>query len=353
MGILKENRQTRNSASLFDVSHLGVIRVSGKLRADFLEKMMVSDIKELKKGRATVSLIMNKEGGIVDDCIITNMGKYLSIVLNGACKHKDWAFLLKSKLNEFPDSDPNLRLELYQEDAIIALQGPRSAEVLQTILGTSLDLSRMSFLDSTIHKIGKIGAECTISRCGYTGEDGFEIMVPKDRAEALSELIINEKCGGNQDIVKMAGLGCRDTLRQECGLCLYGHELNEHIGLVEAKRVWTIGKRRRKEGGFYGWDIIKKQLQSNVRMRLCGFVTNGMAAREQYDIFNQAGDKVGYITSGTYSPTLKTPIGMAYIKVPLHKPGTVLLVSNRGIMQPITIHKIPFIQTKYYKAPKH
>lgn len=352
MGILKENIHTRTAASLFDVSHLGVIRVSGPMRAEFLEKVLVADVKELPRGRAVVSHIMNKEGGIVDECILTNMGDYLSVVVNGACRHKDWAFLLKAKLDEYSNSDDKIGLEFYQEDAIIGLQGPRAAEALQGVLGTSLDLSKMSFLDATMHKIKKIDADCAIQRCGYTGEDGFEIMVPKEKAIPLSEFLLNERAGGSQQIVKMAGLGCRNALRQECGLCLYGHELHEYIGLIEANREWTIGKRRRREGGFYGWDIVKRQLTMNVPMRLCGFTAEGMTPREQYDIFNEAGERVGYITSGTYSPTLQKPIGMAYVKLPLHKPGTKLLVSNRGIMQPITIQKLPFIKTKYYRAKK-
>lgn len=352
MGILKENRHTRSAASLFDVSHLGVIKVTGPLRAEFLEKALVSDIKELPKGKAIVSHIMNKEGGIIDDCIVTNMGDYISVVVNGACRHKDWAFLLKTKLDEYSNADDKVGLELCQDNAVLALQGPRSAEVLQALLGTSLNLKRMSFLDATDHKIKKVNAVCTISRCGYTGEDGFEIMVPNEKATVLCQALLEEKAGGNNQIVKMAGLGCRDTLRQECGLCLYGHELQEHIGLVEANRAWTIGKRRREEGGFHGWEMVKRQLITNVPMRLCGFVAKGMTAREQYDIFNQAGERVGYITSGTYSPTLKTPIGMAYVKVPLHKIDTELFVSNRGIMQSITIKKIPFVKTKYYRAGK-
>lgn len=290
--------------------------------------------------------MMNKEGGIVDECIVTNMGEHLQVVVNGACRHKDWAFLLKAKLDEYSDADDKVGLEFCEENAILALQGPRSADALQDVLGTSLNLSRMSFLDATTHKVSQVDAVCTISRCGYTGEDGFELMVPKHKATALAQLFLS------QPTVKMAGLGCRDTLRQECGLCLYGHELDEHIGLVEANRVWTIGKRRRREGGFYGWEIVRRQLTTNVPMRLCGFIAEGMIAREQYDIFNQAGERVGYITSGTYSPTLKTPIGMAYVKIPLHKPGSKLVANNRGVMQPIAIRKIPFIQTKYYRARK-
>jgi aminomethyltransferase len=177
----------------------------------------------------------------------------------------------------------------------------------------------MSFLTAKMHTIEKIGAECMISRCGYTGEDGFEIAVPKRKSIELAELFLNEKLGGNKQITKMAGLGCRDTLRLECGMCLYGHELNETIGPIEAQLAWTIGKRRKAEGGFYGYEIIKQQMGSGVPMRRCGFITQGMAAREQTEIFDNSGNKVGHVSSGSFSPSLKKPIGMAYVKVPLNK----------------------------------
>lgn len=349
MGILRENRHTRTAASLFDVSHLGVINVYGEARQSFLEKVTPSDIQRLQPGRATVSLLLNKQGGIVDDCLITNLGNHFSVFLNGACRYKDWAFLLKAKLDEFTDKDDKLKIELVEENAILALQGPRSEEVLQAVLGSATNLKRMGFLHSKIRKVKQLNEPCTITRCGYTGEDGFELMVSKDKAMQLAELLLKEKCGKDKQIVKMAGLGCRDTLRQECGLCLYGHELNENIGPVEAQLTWTIGKRRLKEGGFYGHEFVKRQSSRVVPMRRCGFVTLGKTAREQYEIFDMTGNKVGYITSGTYSPTLKKPIGMAYVKVPLTKPGTELQVNIRGEMQPITIHKLPFIKTRYYK----
>jgi len=239
------------------------------------------------------------------------------MIVNGACKNKDWAYFQKVKAEEFSSSD--LSLDYNKDNALIALQGPRAPEILQSILGSSLDLSKMSFLTAKMHKIKKIGAECMISRCGYTGEDGFEIAVPESKATALAELFLKEKCGGSAPIAKMAGLGCRDTLRLECGMCLYGHELNESIGPIESQLSWTIGKRRKVEGGFYGYDIIKQQMGSGVPMRRCGFTTVGMAAREQTEIFDASGNKVGNVSSGSYSPTLKKPIGMAYVKVPLHK----------------------------------
>jgi len=241
------------------------------------------------------------------------------MIVNGACKNKDWDYFNKVKEAEFPNAGNKLQLDYNKANALIALQGPRAAEVFQNVLGTSLDLSRMSFLTAKVHHIKKIDAECMISRCGYTGEDGFEVAVPEAKAMALAELFLKEKCGGREPITKMAGLGCRDTLRLECGMCLYGHELNESIGPIESQLSWTIGKRRKEEGGFYGYDLVKQQMGAGTPMRRCGFTTVGMAAREQTEIFDEKGNKVGHVTSGTYSPTLKKPIGMAYVKVPMHK----------------------------------
>jgi aminomethyltransferase len=350
MGIIKEHNHTREVASMFDVSHMGNIRLYGDLRNEFLERITVADVKELKKGHAVLSLIMNKNGGIEDDCIITNMGDYISIIVNGACKHKDWAYFLKTKDTEFSSAGDKLRLEFPQVNALIALQGPRAAEVLQNVIGTSLDLSKMDFMTATMQNIKKINAECMISRCGYTGEDGFEIAVPSEKAVNLGTIFLNEKCGGSDQIVKMAGLGCRDTLRLECGMCLYGHELNDTITPVESQLMWTVGKKRKVEGGYFGADVVKERAKKGVPQRRCSFVSTGMAAREKVEIFDDKEKKVGFITSGAYSPTLKRPIGMAYVDVPLHKDGTNLFAKNRGKMQAITIKKSPLVPTKYYKT---
>ncbi len=323
-GILKEHRHTRTQCGLFDVSHMGNIRIYGKSRYDFLERMVVADVRELKAGTATLSVIMNKQGGVVDDTIITNMGDYISMIVNGACKHKDWAYFLKVQQDEFsgPTKTGDLRLDFNKENALLALQGPKAAQVLDAVLAGSLNLRDMNFLTAKMHTINKIGAECMISRCGYTGEDGFEIAVPEDKATALAELFLKEKLGGSETITKMIGLGARDTLRLECGMCLYGHELNEEISPIEAQLSWLLGKRRKAQGGFYGYEIIKKQLETSVPMRRCGFMTEGMAARDKTEILDESGDRVGYVTSGTFSPMLKKPIGMAYVKVPLHKVHT-------------------------------
>jgi aminomethyltransferase len=277
------------------------------------------------------------------------------MIINGACKHKDWAYFQKVADEEFSSSisSGKLKLEFNTAIGLLALQGPRAAEVLKNALGPgdSLDLTRMGFLNATNHYIKPIEAECMVSRCGYTGEDGFEISVPEGKAMALADLLLSQKCGGSAPVTKMAGLGCRDTLRLECGMCLYGHELNESISPVEAQLTWLIGKRRKQEGGFYGYEKIKRELAEGVPMRRCGFMTQGMAAREQTEIITESGDPAGKVSSGSYSPTLKKPIGMAYVKVPLNKVGTKLQAVVKGKPQPIVIHKLPFVQTKYYRAP--
>jgi aminomethyltransferase len=335
---------------------MGNIKIYGEHRYNFLEKMAVADVKELKKGTATLSCLMNKDGGVVDDTIITNMGDYISMIVNGACKHKDWAFFQSVLQEEFSDSASSgkLKLDFNTEIGLIALQGPRAAEVLENALGKgdSLNLKKMGFLNATNHFVKPIGAECMISRCGYTGEDGFEISVPKDKTMDLADLFLSQKCGGDEPVTKMAGLGCRDTLRLECGMCLYGHELNESISPIEAQLTWLIGKRRKREGGFYGFEKIKRQMAEGVPMRRCGFLTQGMAAREQTEIVDQDGNPAGKVSSGSYSPTLKKPIGMAYVKVPLNKVGTKLIALNKGKQQPIEIQKLPFVETKYYRAPQ-
>lgn len=276
------------------------------------------------------------------------------MIVNGACKHKDWAYFQKVQEEEFARSAVNgqLKLEFVKSNALIALQGPRAAEVLEHVLGIgdSLDLKKMGFLNATNHVIKAIDAECMISRCGYTGEDGFEIAVPENKAVALAELFLNEKCEGKDPVTKMAGLGCRDTLRLECGMCLYGHELNETISPIEAQLSWLFGKRRKAEGGFYGYEKIKQQLANGTPMKRCGFTTQGMAAREQTEIIDENGEPAGKVSSGSYSPTLKKPIGMAYVKVPLNKIGTKLQAVVKGKPQPIVITKLPFVKTNYYRA---
>ncbi len=175
----------------------------------------------------------------------------------------------------------------------------------------------MDFMTAVYHKI--LGDTFMISRCGYTGEDGFEINVPIDKSMQFTDLLFKEKLGTNEQIVMATGLGARDSLRLEAGLCLYGNDLNETISPIEALLLWTVGKRRREEGGFLGFDRVKKEIADGVGKKRCGFITKGPSAREGSKIFDKEGNEVGLVTSGTYSPSLKIPFGMAYVNVPLNK----------------------------------
>lgn len=346
-GIIPEHHHTRKSATLFDVSHMGNIKIYGNDRIKFIESFTIGDIKELPSNHAVLSAITKEDGGIVDDTIITNMGEHISMIVNGACKHKDWAFMNKQLKEQFADKD--VILDYNDQNALLALQGPKAAAVLQTLV--DFDLKAMDFLEAVYYKIPKLNAECMISRCGYTGEDGFEIAVPNDKAIALAELLTSETLNENKPIVMPAGLGCRDTLRLECGLNLYGNDITEETTPIMVGVAWCIGKRRKAEGGFLGSEIILEQLKKGVEYKKTGFITEGAAARHEAEIYNKEGEKVGYVTSGTHSPCLKIPIGMGYIKNPYHKVGTELQVKIRDSFQKLTVAKLPFVKTSFYRKP--
>ncbi|CAN0121540.1 unnamed protein product, partial [Ectocarpus fasciculatus] len=229
LGVLKEHLHTRaeNSCSLFDVSHMGQLKWTGSNAVSFLERMTVGDIGGLKDTEAKLSLIMNEAGGIVDDTVITNAGDHIYMVVNGACKHKDLDHFSKY-IGEFAD----VHLEHMEDQQLLALQGKGAHPVMERLTGQ--DLSRMPFMSSTTGSVG--GVPCRITRCGYTGEDGFELSVAPDRAVELASLLA--ACPE----VQPAGLGARDSLRLEAGLCLYGNDLDETTTPVEAGLVWTIGE---------------------------------------------------------------------------------------------------------------
>jgi aminomethyltransferase len=343
-GILKEHLHTRHECSLFDVSHMGNFKLYGKDREAFIERFTVVDMGDLQKGESALSLIMNAKGGVVDDTIITQMNDHISLIVNGACKHKDFKYFNEKIQTEFKGKD--VTVDHVQHNALLAIQGPKSQAVLQQLI-PDFNLKDMNFMTAAYHKSSRYGHDIMISRCGYTGEDGFEINMPEEMAEKFANDIIELKVNGEK-CVKMAGLGCRDTLRLEGGLCLYGHELNETIGPVESGLMWVMTKNRKANGGFLGFDRMKSELEFGVQRRRCGFYTEGMAAREQCDIYQ--GDKiVGKVTSGTFSPSLKKPIGMAYIDVPLNKPGVELKVKVGSRMQKLKVAKLPFLKLNYYK----
>jgi aminomethyltransferase len=343
-GILKEHLHTRNECSLFDVSHMGNFKIYGKDREQFIQRFTVVDMDDLNKGESALSLIMNAKGGVVDDTIITQMGDHISMIVNGACKHKDFKYFNEQIQSEFHGKD--VKVEHVSNIALLAIQGPKAAAVFQQLV-PELNLKEMNFMTAAYHNSKRYGHEIMISRCGYTGEDGFEVNMPEDMAEKFAHDLLDTKVN-NEKCVKMAGLGCRDTLRLEGGLCLYGHELNETIGPVESGLMWVMTKKRKAQGGFLGFDRVKSELEYGVQRKRCGFFTEGMAAREQCDIYQ--GEKiVGKVTSGTFAPSLKKPIGMAYIDVPLNKPGVGLQVKVGTRIQKLKVAKLPFVKLNYYK----
>lgn len=338
-GVLKSHLHTRESAGLFDVSHMGQLKVTGKDRAEFIEYVTVADVKNLAPFRGCYSLIPNTEGGLIDDTIVTNAGNFLYVVVNAGCFDKDMAHL-NSELAKFRSKGKDVDLQVWSGRSLVALQGPKAALVLQR--HTSTDLSTIKFFTGgfiTIH-----GNECYVQRSGYTGEDGFEISIPTSAVVAFSRALLKEK------EVAPIGLGARDSLRLEAGLCLYGHDLDAHTTPKEANLVWTISERRQKEGGFIGANVILGQLPQKItelKKRRVGLFVDGAPAREGATIHEENGTEIGTVTSGTMSPVLKKAIAMAYVKPPHHKLDSKVKVKVRGKLYDATVAKMPFVETKY------
>jgi len=337
-----------NKSSLFDVSHMGQIRWHGKDRVEFLERVVVGDIGGLSVGGGCLSLVTNEEGGILDDTVITKYGDYVYMVVNGATKFGDMKHF-QQQLDEF---DGDVTME-YLEDTmqLLALQGPGAADAVSKILPSGFDLTNMAFMTGTETTLDGIEG-CRITRCGYTGEDGFEIAMPAEHAVSIASKLLEDPS------VNPTGLGARDSLRLEAGLCLYGHDLNETINPVEGTLAWTMGGpkgRRRAEGGFLGAEKILKpdgKLQKVAKKRV-GIMGMKAPAREHAEIYDASGEnKIGEVTSGTFSPCLKKPIAMGYVETPLSKVGTEINIKIRGKMQKAEVTKMPFVESRYYRVPE-
>ena len=347
-GIIKEHLHCRSSVGLFDVSHMGQVRIKGKDAAAFLERLTVADVQSLVPGKATLSLIMNEKGGINDDCIITKVADdHFFMVINAGCKDNDLAYMNAHKNgSEWKGKDISI---LYNEDnSLIAVQGPKAQQLLDQTIGANL--SDMDFMTSKELKYK--GETIRVSRCGYTGEDGFEVSVPEKLAIPFAEALETGKDSSTGEVLaRWIGLGARDTLRLEAGLCLYGHELNEDISPIEAVLGWTISKRRKEQGGFLGYETVKKHLEQGVKSKRTGFIVEGPPARDGTEIVTKDGKVVGKVTSGTPSPSLKKSIGQAYISVPHNKLETELQYNLRGKFYPLIVKKMPFVPNRYYKKP--
>lgn len=340
--ITSEHLQTRVSASAFDVSHMLQTTVSGKDRCKFIESLTVADLETLPVNRCSLSVFTNERGGIIDDCIIGKRQDHLVIVSNASNANKIWTVL-----NSHVGTKYDAKLKRLDEKCLIAFQGPKSVEVLEEL--AEIDLSGLDFMSVADMNLKGIGS-CQVTRCGYTGEDGFEISVDKKFAESL----MNKLC--ENAYVKPAGLGARNTLRLEAGLCLHGNDMTEETTPIEAGLNWIISKRRRLEGGFPGFTTIMRQLKDGSSLKRCGMVGvgDGPAAREGYEVMDEDKETVlGKVTSGSFSPTLRKNLAMAYIPTEVSKTfGKVVFCKVRGKYYEYRIAKMPFLPSKYYIIKK-
>ncbi|KAM5148203.1 aminomethyltransferase, mitochondrial [Mantella aurantiaca] len=331
---------TRQHCSLFDVSHMLQTRVHGKDRIPFMESLVVGDIAELKENQGTLSLFTNEIGGIIDDLIVNNTSEgHLYVVSNAGCAEKDSAHM-KNRLLEFRAADRDVDLEDV-DFALVALQGPSAAQVLQA--GLPDVLSKLTFMTGVTTSVFGIPG-CRVTRCGYTGEDGVEISVPSDRAVELAEKMLQSP------EVKLAGLAARDSLRLEAGLCLYGNDIDETTSPVEASLVWTLGKRRRAAMDFPGASAIVPQIKGKVSRKRVGLTSTGPPVRQHTPILNTEGRVIGEVTSGCPSPSLKLNVAMGYVEPEYAKAGTALKLEVRKKLVDGVTSKMPFVPTKYYSV---
>jgi len=340
-GVLKEHLHTRSSAGLFDVSHMGQIVLrpkSGKIEdaSLALERLVPQDILSLAPGRQRYAQFTGESGGLLDDLMVANFGDHLFVVVNAACKADDEAHL-RTHLSEVCIIEP------LADRALIALQGPRAEAVLAKL---SDNIASMRFMDAGSRRVG--GIDCLVSRSGYTGEDGFEISVPADAAENLAGALLADSA------VLPIGLGARDSLRLEAGLCLYGHDIDTSTTPVEGALEWSIQKSRRKgggrAGGFPGAHVILSELEQGAARRRVGLRCEGRApVREGASLFADAAssEPVGTVTSGGFGPSLNAPVAMGYLPSPLSAPAALVFAEVRGQRLPLRVSPMPFVQNAY------
>jgi aminomethyltransferase len=332
-GIIEEHKFTRSNSGIFDVSHMGQLFIYGNDDlTDDLEKIFPLDLRSLKQNSSKYTFLMNNTGGIYDDLIITKLKEGYLIILNAACKNNDFKILSELLNNKY-------KMVLDEERSLIALQGPKSAKILDTIINGINELSFMSgnwfnYQDQKIY----------ITRSGYTGEDGFEISIINDFIEGLTKKLI-------ENGARLTGLGARDTLRLEAGLCLYGHELDINKTPIEANLKWAISKGRVLKGGFIGSDIIINQIKVGTKQIRVGIKPEGkLIAREKTKIYDETDTLIGEITSGTYGPSVNGPVAIGYVQKEYSKKDTKVLLEVRGKKYPANISGLPFYKKSYVKG---
>lgn len=333
--IKSEHLHTRSESSLFDVSHMLQTIVTGKDRFKFLESLTVADLESLNLNKCVLTLFTNESGGIIDDCIISNCDGHLHIVSNAANSDVVWSLLKQSVP---PGTD--VKVQRLDSHGLVALQGPKSAEVLQNLVDANL--KDIEFMNSVVTEVSGIGS-CQVTRCGYTGEDGFEISLKQEKAMDLVDALCK------YEEIKPAGLGARDTLRLEAGLCLHGHDMSNETTPVEAALSWTVAKRRRKEGRFPGSNVIIKELKEGPKSKRIGLISHvgGPPAREGCAV--KVDQNVnGRVTSGTFSPSLGKNIAMAYLPTDILKDLIKVDCEIRNKSYEYQLTVLPFVKTNYY-----
>ena len=330
-GILNEHKFTRSNCGVFDVSHMGQLFIYGEdsLTKD-LEKIFPIDLQNLKKNQSKYSFLMNENGGIYDDLIITKINKGYLIILNAACKNNDFK-ILKEKLKD------NYKLELKENLSLIALQGPGAKNVLGKVIP---NIDNLKFMHGGEFNFDNFNIYVT--RSGYTGEDGFEISIPNEIAENFTKILLDNGS-------KLVGLGARDTLRLEAGLCLYGNDIDIETTPIEANLKWAISKKR-IDDQYPGSDIIKKQIQLGVKKLRVGIKPDSkVIARANTKIFNEENKEIGKITSGTFGPSVDHPISMGYVDSDYSSIDTKIFLIIREKKFSANICQLPFYQKNYVK----
>lgn len=333
-GILTEHNWTRAEAGLFDVSHMGQCTIRGENPAAALETLVPGDLQILKDGKMRYTMFTDGGGRILDDLMITKIdANTLFVVVNAGCKEQDFA-LMKAELK-------GVDIEIHESRALLALQGPKAKDVMARLAPGSQDMTFLSGRDLTVG-----GIRAFVTRSGYTGEDGWEISVAGEDAEPLARALLADLS------VKPIGLGARDSLRLEAGLCLYGHDIDTSTTPIEADLAWTISKRRRAEGGFPGAAVIQEQLANGTTRRRVGIRPDGRApAREGTPVYADEAltQRIGTVTSGGFGPTVNGPVAMGYVNRPFDAVGTRLFLGVRGKALPAAVASLPFTTHNYHR----
>jgi aminomethyltransferase len=332
-GILAEHNHTRSKAGLFDVSHMGQVRLSGTDAVAALERLVPGDIAALPAGKVRYTMFTDHDGGILDDLMVSQAGDHLFMVVNASRKDDDIAHMRAGLAGA-------VAIEQLADRALLALQGPAAKTVMARLAPA---VAAMAFMEFALHRI--LGVDCFVTRSGYTGEDGFEISVPAGRAVEFARRLLQEP------EVAPIGLGARDSLRLEAGLCLYGSDIDTTTSPIEADLQWTISRRRREQGGFAGADVILRQLREGVARKRVGILPQDRApARAHTPITGKDGRPLGEVTSGGFGPTLGGPLAMGYVESAFAAPGTEIMLVVRGTPRPARVVAMPFVAHNYVPA---